>query len=130
MPLFKRTPRPLPPPSVELPSGEEVERATNATLLHGRTQLRGVLHMTNRRLMFEARKGDARWMVVPYAEIKSVGLHRAMHAPGLRGRCLAIETTKGEQVWWSFNEKDEQAWLPLVKAHAEAALAAASADDE
>ena len=130
MPLFKRTPKPVPPPSVELPFGEEVERGTDALLIHGKTQIRGVLHMTNKRLMFEARKGDTRWMVVPFGEIKSAGLHRAMHASGLRGRCLAIETTKGEQVWWSFNEKDEQAWLPLVKAHAEAASTTASADGE
>jgi hypothetical protein len=130
VPLFKRTPKPVPPPSVDLPAGEEVERATTALLIQGKMQLRGTLHMTNRRLMFEARKGDARWMVVPFGEIRSVGLHRAMHAPGLRGRCLAIETTNGEQVWWSFNEKDEQAWLPLVKARAEGPLAAAQADEE
>ncbi len=130
MPLFNRKPKPVPPPSVELPSGEEVERATSAVLVQGKTQMPGVLHMTNRRLMFEARRGDARWMVVPFGEIKSVGLHRAMHAPGLRGRCLAVETTKGEQVWWSFSEKDEQEWLPLVKAHADAAIAATPSDEE
>jgi hypothetical protein len=66
MRLFGGKPKPLPPPSAELPSGEEVERATKATLLQGTQAMKGILHMTNRRLLFEAQKGDARWMVVPF----------------------------------------------------------------
>jgi len=125
MPLFKRTPKSVAPPSIDLPPGEEVERATAVTLLHGKTAIKGRLFMTNRRLMFEAAKGDARWMVLPYGEVASAGLYRAMHAPGATGRCLAIETTKGEQVWWWFGEKEEQVWLPLVRERAQAARAAA-----
>jgi hypothetical protein len=79
--------------------------------------------------MFEATSGDARWMVVPYDEVRSAGLHRPMHARGVRGRCLVLETTKGEQVWWSFSEKEEEAWLPLVRQHAEAARATERVED-
>jgi len=130
MPIFKRAPKPPVLPSVELPAGEEVERATPALLIYGKTPIKGILHMTNRRLLFEAKKGDARWMVVPYHEVRSVGLYRSMHAPGVRGRCLAIETIKGEQVWWSFAEKEEEAWLPLVRERAQAARAAAETAED
>ena len=88
--------------------------------------------MTNRRLMFEAQRGDARWMIVPYDEVKSAGLYPApgphLGGPPSRRQCLCIETTKGEQVWWDFGEKDEREWLPLVQAHATAA--AGDAADE
>jgi hypothetical protein len=132
MRLFGRKPKPLPSPSADLPSGEEVQRATKATLLQGKDAIKGILHMTNRRLLFEANKGDARWMVVPFAEIKSAGLYPApsmtMGAPSSRRQCLAVETTKGEQVWWDFGEKDEREWLPVVKEQA-AAAAPAEEDD-
>lgn len=120
MPLFGRKPKTLPPPSVELPTGEEVERSTRATLLFNKDAMKGVLHMTNHRLMFEAEKGDTRWMIVPYDELKSAGLYAwpgtAMGAPSSRQQCLVVETAKGEQVWWDFGEKDERTWLPLVQA--------------
>jgi hypothetical protein len=120
MPLFGRKPKPLPPPSAGLPASEEVERATRATLLQDKQAMRGILHMTNRRLMFEAEKGDARWMIVRYEEITSAGLYpwpgAAMGIPSSRQQCLVVETTAGEQVWWDFGEKDERAWLPLVQA--------------
>lgn len=123
MPLFRRTPKPPPPPSVELPSGEEVERATKATLLYGKQQIKGILHMTNRRLMFEAQKGEERWMVVPYGEMKGVGLYpwpgAPMGLPSSLAQCLVVETTKGEQVWWDFDERAEKEWLPLVQARLE-----------
>lgn len=123
MPLFRRAPKPVPRPSSELPSGEEVERGTSATLLQGKDAIKGTLFMTNRRLLFEAKKvkGDARWMVVPYEEARSAGLHRGpgatMGLPSSRKQCLFVETTKGEQVWWDFNEREEREWLPLVQAH-------------
>ncbi len=121
MPLFGRKPKTLPPPSVELPTGEEVERSTRATLLFNKDAMKGVLHMTNRRLMFEAEKGDARWMIVPYSEITSAGLYAwpgaSMGLPSSRQQCLVVETAKGEQVWWDFGEKEERAWLPLVRAN-------------
>lgn len=120
MPLFGRKPKPLPPPSAALPAGEEVERATRATLLFNKQAMKGVLHMTNRRLMFEAEKGDTRWMIVPFDEMTSAGLYAwpgaTMGMPSSRRQCLVVETTKGEQVWWDFGEKDVRAWLPLVQA--------------
>ena len=132
MPLFRRTPKPLPPPSVELPSGEEVERATKATLLYGKQQIKGILRMTNRRLMFEAPKGEERWMVVPYDEVKSVGLYpwsgAPMGLPSSLAQCLVVETTRGEQVWWDFDERAEKEWLPLVQARIPAA--GETSDDE
>jgi hypothetical protein len=80
----------------------------------------GILHMTDRRLMFEAAKGAARWMIVPYAEMTSAGLYRwpgaPMGLPASRQQCLVVETSLGEQVWWDFGEKDEKEWLPLVQA--------------
>ena len=87
MPLFKRSTPPKPPPaiSIDLPPGEEVERGTRATLLHGKASHRGVLFMTNRRLMFEAGKGEARWLVVPYAEVKAASV---FPAPRTSTRCM------------------------------------------
>jgi hypothetical protein len=120
MPLFGRKSKPLPLPSAELPSGEEVERATKATLLYTRQAIDGVLHMTNRRLMFEARKGDAKWLIVKYEELKSAGLFAwpgaSMGMPSSRNQCLVVQTAEGEQVWWDFGEKEEREWLPLVQA--------------
>lgn len=120
MPLFRRKPKPPPPPSIELPSGEVVERAVRATLLYGKRQIRGALHMTNRRLMFEAAAGDEKWMIVPYDEMASAGLYAwpgaTMGMPSSLQQCLVIETAAGEQVWWDFGETDEREWLPLVRA--------------
>jgi hypothetical protein len=120
MPLFGRKPKPPPPPSIELPAGEEVERATRATLLYTKQAVDGVLHMTNRRMMFEAKKGEARWLVVKYEEVESAGLYAwpgaSMGMPSSRNQCLVLQTTGGEQVWWDFGEKDEREWLPLVQA--------------
>ncbi len=133
MRLFRRSPKPVPPPSAALATGEEVERAVRATLLQGKAALAGRLFMTDRRLLFEADKGDARWMSVPFDEVKSAGLYpfprTAMGAPGSRGQSLFVETTKGEQVWWDFAARDEQAWLPLVRERAQAARPA-HADEE
>lgn len=127
MPIFRRKPKPPPVISIELPSGEEVERAVIAELLHGKAVKKGALFMTNRRLMFETEQGDARWMIVPYAEVTTAGLYPApnphLGGPPSRRQCLCIETTKGEQVWWDFGEKDEREWLPLVQAKAEEARA-------
>ena len=87
------------------------ERGAQATLLQGKTAMRGALYMTNRRLMFQATKGDARWLVVPFDEVKSAGVYPApratMGAPGASARSLFIETTKGEHVWWSFDAKEQ-----------------------
>jgi hypothetical protein len=85
--------------------------------------------MTNRRLMFEARSGNARWMIVPYDHVRTAGLYPAPNphlggAPSRR-QCLCIETTSDEQVWWNFADKQEREWLPLVQAKAEAIRAAA-----
>src|SRR4029079_14833503 len=96
--------------------GEEVERAVRAELLRGRAVLRGALYMTSRRLMFEAERGDARWLIVPYDEVASAGLYPApnlhLGGPPSRRQCLFVETMKGEQVWWDFDERSEREWLP------------------
>ena len=99
MPIFNRDRRPKPPPrvSVDLPAGEEVERGATAELMHGTSWVDGMLFMTNRRLMFEAKEGEARWMIVPYDEIASAGLHPApgvpMGVPSNRRQCLCVVTT-------------------------------------
>ncbi len=129
MRLFGRKAAPVPPPSAGLPSGEEVERSVAATLIQGKSALQGALYLTNRRLLFEARTGEARWMIVPYADVKSAGLfprpHVPMGRPSARGQCLVVETTDGEHVWWEFAARDEREWLPLVQQKAAAATAAA-----
>ncbi|MEX2247580.1 MAG: GRAM domain-containing protein [Dehalococcoidia bacterium] len=133
MPLFGRKPKPPSPPSVELPAGEEIEQATRATLLQGKSAMSGKLYLTNRRLLFEAEKGEARWMIVPYSEVRSAGLYpwpgATMGAPRSRQQCLCVETAQGEQVWWDFGEKEERAWLPLVQAHIGVAEPAAEPPD-
>ncbi len=132
MPLFSRKPKPVAPPSSDLPSGEEVDRGVAATLLQGKDAIRGSLFLTNRRLLFEAKEGDARWLSVPFADIKSAGLYRwpgaSMGRPSSRQQCLTIETAQGEQVWWDFADQEEQAWLPLVQERAAAAAAAPPAE--
>lgn len=132
MRIFRRSPKPekpLPPPSEGLKAGEIVERASKATLLQGKQEIKGTLHMTDRRLMFEADKGEARWMIVPYDEITSVGIYPWQHTefggPSSRARCLVVETTAGEQVWWDFGDKEKE-WLPFVK---EKIAARGSAED-
>ena len=134
MPLFKRKPRPpnpLPPPAMDLPSGEEVERSEKATLLHTAARIKGALYMTNRRLIFQAEKGEAKWMIVPYTEVREAGLYRWHHAPMGRtslNQCLCVVTTKGEQVWYDFNEDAERTWLPLLQAHVADAAPTTPAD--
>lgn len=139
MPIFRRKPKEPPspekvaPPSMELPSGETIERSVKATLLLGTDKMAGRLYMTNRRLLFEADKGEARYMSVPYDEMREAGLYRWHHAPMGRSslhQCLCAVTTKGEQVWWDFNEHEEQAWLPLVQAHISIGPQAAVPDEE
>lgn len=133
MPIFRRKPKAPPAISIELPTGEEIERAVSAELLRGKQVLQGALFMTNRRLMFEARSGEARWMIVPYAEVKSAGLYPAPNphlggAPSRR-QCLCVETSNGEQVWWNFADKDEREWLLLVQANVRAVRENANGGD-
>ena len=136
MPLFKRESAPKPPPeiSIDLPSGEVVERGTRATLLQGKAAIKGTLFLTNRRIMFEAERGEARWLTVPYAEVRSSGVfpapNIAMGRPGRRAPCLFVETTKGEHVWLNFGDKDQQEWAPVIEAHAAAAVSDAAASEE
>jgi hypothetical protein len=132
MPLFGRRPKQVPRPSVELPPGEEVERAVSASLLQGKAELKGTLFMTGRRLVFEAKRGEARWMLVPYGEITSAGLYpwpgATMGMPSSRQQCLVVETAQGEQVWWDFGAKEEREWLPLVEEHVRDARPAPDAE--
>jgi hypothetical protein len=128
----KAPPKLLPPPSSGLRDGETIERNTKATLLQGRQDIKGVLHMTDRRLMFEADEGEARWMIVPYDEMQSAGIYPWQHMdfgpPSSRARCLVIETTAGEQVWWDFGDQERE-WLPLVQAKIAARPQDAATDD-
>lgn len=123
-----------PDPPRGLADGEPVERSVKATLLYGKERKKGALHLTDRRLMFEADRGDARYMVVPFVEMKSVGLYpwpgAPMGLPSSLRQCLVVETDAGEQVWWDFNEKEERAWLPLVKERVETARATAPTGSE
>lgn len=132
MPLFRRKPKPPPEPSTPIPAGEEVVRATTATLLYGKSTVPGALFLTDRRLLFEAKKGDARYLIVPFVEVQSSGLYPApggtMDMPASRRQCLFVETTNGEQVWWDFGEQDEREWLTLVQERADAARAPADED--
>ena len=122
MRLFRRKPKPVAPPE-ELRPHETVERSVKATLLYGKEAKRGALHMTSERLLFEAEKGDARWLSVPYEDLREAGLYRwpgtAMGIPSSRQQCLVVQTAQSEQVWWDFDGEDE--WLPLVRARIPAA---------
>lgn len=105
-------------PSVEMPSGETIERSIKATLLQGTAKVNGALYLTNRRLMFESEKGEARWMIVPFEEMREAGLYRWHHAPMGRtslNQCLCVVTTKGEQVWWDFDERAEREWVEVLQ---------------
>ena len=134
MPLFKRKPKPaeqVAPPAMDMPSGEAIERSVKATLLQGTAKVAGSLYLTNRRLLFEAAKGEARYMSVPYAEMREAGLYRWHHAPMGRSslsQCLCVVTTKGEQVWWDFGEHEEREWLPLVQSKLAAAVESPAED--
>jgi len=119
MPLFKRAPKPAPPIAIDLPQGETCDRSIKATLLQGKAAMKGSLYLTNRRLLFCADRGEARWMVVPFDEVKSAGVYPApratMGAPGASAPALFIETTRGEHVWWAFDRKTQDEWLPIVR---------------
>jgi hypothetical protein len=127
-----KEPKPPPPITVDLPPGEEVERGVNAELIQSGRGIDGTLWLTNRRLMFQAKKGDARWMIVRFDEMQAVGLYPApsttMGIPSNRRQCLFVETTAGEHVWWNFGDNEEREWLPLVQARLDAVRA--DADDE
>ena len=134
MRLFRRKPRPAPPLPIDLPAGEACDRSLRATLLHGKATIKGSLYLTNRRLMFYADRGEARWLIVPFDEVKGSGIYPAprvaMGAPGAAAEALFVETTKGEHVWWTFAPGEERAWLPLVQERAQAAASAHDADSE
>ena len=134
MRLFRRKPRPAPPLPIDLPAGEACDRSLRATLLQGKAAIKGSLYLTNRRLMFYADRGEARWLIVPFDEVKSSGVYPAprvaMGAPGAAAEALFVETTKGEQVWWAFAASEERAWLPLVRDRAQAAAGARDAEGE
>ena len=138
MPIFKRNPKPrtpnrLPPPEMDLPDGEAIEYSEKATLLHGTAKISGRLYMTNRRVIFQADQGEAKWMIVPYDEVREAGLYRWHHAPMGRSslnQCLCLVTTKGEQVWYDFNEQAEREWLPAVQSHLDAHRAPEEQDPE
>ena len=119
MPIFRRAPKPAPPIPADLPAGEECDRSLRATLLQGKTAIKGSLYLTNRRVMFYADRGDARWLIVPFGEVRNCGVfpapRAAMGAPGASPRALFIETTSGEHVWYSFDQKAQDEWLALIR---------------
>jgi hypothetical protein len=122
-----------PPPAAALAPGEEVRRSVRATLLQGKAHIDGHLYLTDRRLLFEAKKGEARYLVVPAQEVKAAGVYPApgptMGMPSSRRACLFVETTKGEHVWWDFTGADESEWLPDVRRLAESARTNVDEDD-
>jgi hypothetical protein len=127
MKIFGRTAKPGPPPSVELPGGEMPERSVRATLIQGKQAMKGALFLTPTRLLFEAERGDARWLSVPFSEVKSAGLYPAPQGtigrPVRVGqRCLFVETTSGEHIWWAFDQKAQAEWLALVQPRAREAI--------
>lgn len=134
MPLFRRKPKPPPTLDIDLPPGEVYERGARATMLQGKTPMRGTLYMTDRRLLFQAEKGEARWLSVPFDEVRSAGLYApprvTMGAPGGGALSLFIETTKGEHVWWSFDRKEQNAWLAIVRERAAAAAREGASEEE
>jgi hypothetical protein len=128
MRLFRRTPKPPVVPTIELPGGETADRNTRATLIQGKQALKGALLLTPTRLLFEADRGDARWLSVPFAEVKASGIYPAPQGTigrplSTRQKCLFIETTSGEHVWYAFDQKAQAEWLALVQARAREAAA-------
>jgi hypothetical protein len=130
--VFKRKAQPPPSLPTELPVDESYERGAAATLFQGKATIRGTLFMTSRRLMFQAAKGEARWLIVPFDEVQRSGIYPAprptIGAPRAGQPALFIETTKGEHVWWSFDRKEQDAWLPLIQERGRVANATIDAE--
>ena len=119
MPIFSRKPKPPPELPIQLPIGERCDRAVRATLTQAKQSVGGALYLTNRRLMFYAAKGEARWLVVPFDEVKTAAVYASprghIGAPQVGGPALFVETTKGEHIWFAFDRKEQDAWLADVK---------------
>ena len=132
MPIFSRKPKSGPELPIQLPIGERCERAVRATLTQGKQSVAGALYLTNRRLMFYAAKGEARWLTVPFEEVKSAGVYASprghIGVPQAGGPALFVETTKGEHIWLNFDRKEQDVWLPEVRERVK--MAAASVEDE
>lgn len=133
MPIFSRKRKPPPELPVQLPIGERCDRAVRATLTQAKQSLGGALFLTNRRLMFYASKGEARWLVVPFDEVKTAAVYPSprghIGAPQAGGPALFIETTKGEHIWFGFDRKEQDAWLADLKKRVEEAGAAVEDED-
>lgn len=67
--------------------------------------------MTNRRLIFEADRGDARWLIVPLDEVAHARSYRTLASAGFQ---LWVETTKGEQVPFSMSRRDAESWAEAI----------------
>ena len=133
MPIFSRKPKVPPELPIQLPIGERCDRAVRATLTQAKQSMAGSLFLTNRRLMFYASKGEARWLVVPFDEVKTAAVYASprghIGAPQAGGPALFIETTKGEHIWLAFDRKEQDAWLLDVKKRVEEAAAAVEDED-
>lgn len=111
LPLPGRRRKEAPACNAPLETGEAIIRAQRCVLIYGRERKPGALHLTSRRLVFEADRGDARWLIVPRDEISSAGAYR-LRAPGAFH--LWIRTAKGEEVVFALSRRDAEAWAEAI----------------
>ncbi len=109
-PWPRREPNP-PPCNAPLSEGEAVLRGQPCALQYGRERKRGVLHLTNRRLIFEAERGDARWLIIPLDEVARAAAYRDMASTAFR---LWVETTQGEQAPFLMPRRDAESWARAI----------------
>jgi hypothetical protein len=102
-----------PPCNAPLAEGETVVRGQRCTLLYGRERKRGVLHLTDRRVIFQAERGDARWLIIPLEDVARAGAYRT---PGGAAFQLWVETANGEHAPFAMARADAQAWAKAIEA--------------
>jgi hypothetical protein len=102
-----------PPCNAPLAEGETILRGQRSVLVYGRERKRGALHLTTRRLIFEADRGGARWLIIPLEEVARAGAYRS---PGSAACQLWIETTKGEQAPFAMSRDQAQSWVEAIEA--------------
>lgn len=95
-----------------LVEGETILRGQWCVLVYGRERKPGVLHLTDRRLIFEADRGDARWLIIPLDEVSRAGAYRALGSTGYQ---LWIETANGEHAPFAMSRRDAEAWVRAVE---------------
>lgn len=102
------------PPSCNAPlaEGETILRGQRCVLVYGRERKRGALHLTVHRLIFEADRGDARWLIIPLEEVARAGAYRAL---ALTGYQLWVETADGEHAPFAMSRRDAEVWARAVE---------------